>query len=124
MENSPWLDPRFLFPVGVAAVGLILWFARLEYKTNANTTRQGEHEEDMITRVDELKNEHKEVKKAFYAHAGDTKVHHNEAMYIEFRAGIGRQFTEMERRFTGLDNTLQDISRKLDNRNDPHKTQG
>lgn len=107
MEGSPWLSPGFLLSAGTTIVGLIVLFARLEFKTNANATRQREYEADMDKKVHELREEHREVKKAFYAHAADTKVHHNEEMFKEFRSGL-------EQRFSGFDTKLNDIVRKLE----------
>jgi hypothetical protein len=104
---NPWLDPRFLWMAGVAVVALVLWFGRLEFKTNANAKRQEEYEE---TRAEERKaerEEFRELKKAFYGHATDTKVHHNEEMFKEFRSGL-------DRRFNTLETTLGDMNRKLD----------
>lgn len=107
IASSPWLDPRFLLPAGTAIVIVIFWFARLEFKANANTTRQREYEAEMDKKVQELREIHREVKKAFYAHAADTKVHHNEEMFKEFRNGL-------EQRFSGFDTKLNDIVRKLE----------
>ena len=102
MENSPWLDPKFLLTVGVTAVAFIAWLLRGEFKSNANSTRQEEYEEQMNERVGKLESNHEKVKGAFYAHATDTKVHHNEAMFTEFRQGL-------ERRFNTVETTLNDI---------------
>jgi hypothetical protein len=114
---SPWLDPRFLIVAIPLSVGLIAWFLRGEFKSNANSTRQKEFEESITAYVDEIKAEHRELKKAFYAHQGDTRVHHNAEMFREFREGL-------ERRFTTLDTTLREISGKLDARPGTHRTQG
>lgn len=115
--TSPWVDPRFLLPALSAFVFLVAWFVRLEYKASATEARQKEFEGSITEYVDEIKSEHREVKKAFYSHAADTKVHHNEEMFKEFRQGL-------ERRFTSIDEKLQDISRKLDAANGIHRTQG
>ncbi len=102
MENSPWLDPRFLLAVGVAAVAFIAWLLRGEFKSSANASRQEEYEEQMNERVTKVESNLEKVKGAFYTHQGDTRVHHNEAMFAEFRQGI-------ERRFNTLETTLTDI---------------
>jgi hypothetical protein len=113
-SNSPWLDPRFLLPAISALVFLILWFGRLEYLAKATATRQKEYEGEMDEQIKQSREEHKELKAAFYNHKGDAKVHHNEAAFQEFREGLNRQMANMDRRFGSMETTLQDISRKLD----------
>jgi len=123
--TSPWLSPSFLLPLILAAIGFIAWLVRLEYKTNATGSRQKEFEvetaeefkdvrtetkdslKEIVTELKEERLEHREWKKQFYAHATDTRTHHNEEMFKEFKNGL-------ERRFTSIDTTLQQISRKLD----------
>ncbi|MEQ1643754.1 MAG: hypothetical protein ABL959_09950 [Pyrinomonadaceae bacterium] len=113
MEN---FTPGFLLSAGTTAVIVIAWLVRGEFQSRANAARQKEFEEASLKRealineyVDEVRDEHKEVKRAFYAHVADSKVHHNEEMFKEFRTGL-------ERRFSSIDSTLQEISRKLDDR--------
>lgn len=123
--TSPWMDPRFLFTALSGYALLVMWLARMEFKTNANATRQQEHEKttadeikavkndlsddlrNVIAEIKEERAETREWKKAFYAHATDTKLHHNEEMFREFRTGI-------DRRFSGMESTLGDMNRKLD----------
>lgn len=107
MENSPWMDPRFLIVVIPLAVGVIAGYVRLEFRANATAARQVEYETEMDAKVRDLKEEHREVKKAFYLHSSDTKVHHNEAQFLEFRTGLDRQLN-------GFDTKLNDIVRKLE----------
>lgn len=107
MEANPWLSPGVLVSIITSAILLITWFVRLEFKASATATRQIEYETEMDAKVKDVREEHRDVKRAYYAHAADTKVHHNEEMFKEFRVGL-------ERRFTSIDATLQDISRKLD----------
>lgn len=114
--SSPWLDPRVLIVAGPLAVGLIAWFLRGEFQSKANTTRQQEHEEaderrhaEVVAYVDEVREEHRELKKSFYLHSDDAKRHHNPEYFEEFRKGL-------ETRFTHIDTSLNDILRKLDGR--------
>lgn len=108
---NPWLQPTVVLFVLGQLLFFVAWLVRMEYKTNANEKRQGEYEE---TRGEERKEERQEfrnLKQAFYAHATDSKVHHNEEMFKEFRAGL-------DRRFSGLEGTLLEINRKLDHLNE------
>lgn len=123
--SSPWADPKFLLSAGGVLVLVAMAIARLEFKTNANGTRQKEFEgatgdnfreartdseEDVKALREEVRLDRadtREWKKEFYKHATDTKVHHNEEMFKEFRAGI-------DRRFSGMESTLGDINHKLD----------
>lgn len=110
---NPWLNPSFLLPAATTVILIIVWLVRGEFQSKANMTRQKEFEESITSYVDEVKSEHRAVKAAFYAHTSDTRVHHNEEMFKEFRVGL-------ERRFTSIDTTLREISQKLD----VHRTQG
>lgn len=124
-SSSPWMDPKFLLSAAGVLVLVAMAIARLEFKTNANASRQKEFEgstaenikEAKIQADEEIKGLRDEVrqdrmdtrewKKDFYKHATDTKVHHNEEMFKEFRAGI-------DRRFSGMESTLGDIKHTLD----------
>ena len=121
MESSPYLDPRFIvalvalaFTGFVALIGLIVWLVRLESKVNSNNEKRVRLELDFKESIKELDDELKldradmrEWKKIFFAHATDTKIHHNEEMFKEFRSGI-------DRRFSGIETSLTDIGRKID----------
>lgn len=100
--SSPWLDPRFLLTAIGTLVVLVLWFARLEFKTNANTTRQKEIEDAMDHEMSEAKTEREKVRTAFYKHVGDTSIHHNAEAFREFRERI-------DDRFKGMDSKLGEI---------------
>lgn len=96
MENSPWLDPRFLFGVGVVAIGFIVWLLRGEFKSNANEMRQKEYEESMDERVGKVEAVVDRVKASFYEHKGDTAVHHNAEAFKEFREGLSQRFATVD----------------------------
>lgn len=118
MENSPWLDPSVLLKLGGILVFLILWFARLEYKTNANEKRQEEHETEFTEALKTSKDERTAIKKDLYAHTGDTKIHHNAEMFDEFKKGIDLRFGQLNDSVKDLKSTnqtaFQDLNRKLD----------
>lgn len=107
--TSPFLDPRFLLPLILAAIAFIAWLVRLEYKTNANTSRQAEHEEGMDERMTKAEGNTDRLKAAFYSHASDTAVHHNEKAFSEFRE-------RLKERFENLDAKLGEIKSLLINR--------
>lgn len=112
--SSPWFNPTFLLSASGIVVALVVWLVRVEFVGKANEKRTGDGEQTMKEMFTELRDEIKadradtrEWKKIFFAHATDTKVHHNEAMFEEFRKGL-------DRRFSGVETSLSDISRKLD----------
>lgn len=107
-----------MLPLAFAAVTFIAWLVRLEFKNNANATRQTEIEAFVDEELKDAKTERKDIKRAFYAHQGDTTIHHNEAMFREFEKGL-------DRRMNGIEQTLQKISDKLDRSpSGIHSTQG
>lgn len=93
---SPWLTPNVIVPLGLAVIGFIAWLVRLEYKTNANEKRQGEHEDFMEERVDKVEGNLEKVKASHYHHAGDTTVHHNAEAFSEFRRGLDQRFSTLD----------------------------
>lgn len=102
MESSPWLSPGFLLTAITTGVIVIAWFFRGEFKSNANAARQREFEGTITEYVDEVRTEHRELKKAFYAHATDTKVHHNEEAFKEFREGLNQRLTNFDNKLGEL----------------------
>lgn len=107
-------SPTFLLSAGTTLVLLIAWLVRVEFVGKANKERQAEKEaadkQSFTDLRDEIKSDRmdtREWKKIFFAHATDTKVHHNEAMFDEFRKGL-------DRRFSGVETTLSDMNHKLD----------
>lgn len=117
--EQPWMhDPKFWLLAGTAAVTLILWFARLEFKTNANEKRLGEQEVEFSEAFKESKGERTAIKKDLYAHTGDTKIHHNAEMFDEFKKGIDMRFGQLTESVRDMKSStqqsFQDLGRKLD----------
>lgn len=106
METTPWLDPRFLLVAGGQLVLMIFFIAKLWFSANDAHKRLDASEEAHEVSAKDLRIELKEVKVEFYRHLADVKAHHNEEAVQEFR-------TALERRFTGMEKSLEDIARKL-----------
>lgn len=94
--DSPWLDPRFLAPTIIVLVGAIIWLVRLEGKVNSVC----EDVEAMSGDLDKLRTR-------FYEHVTNLTLHHNEQAVNEFR-------TALERRFSGVESSLEAIKGKLE----------
>lgn len=116
--SSPWLDPKFLWGLIVAGVFLVLWFGRLEFKTNANKERQEEHEVVFEKELEDAKGERHEIKTALYKHIGDMNMHHNEREFAEFKKGLDLRFNGLQDSMrdmkTSTQTSLGEINRKLD----------
>ncbi len=106
MENFSLLNPAFLVTASGLIVGAIVWLVRLESKTNATAKRQEESEKSNTLDIAEIKSDAKDLRRIYYEHAANAKLHSNEAAEIEFRGNL-------ERRFSNFEKALEDIGRKL-----------
>lgn len=84
----------------------IFFIAKLWLNGNAAHERIDDIEAESEKDLSGLKIEIKELKVDFYKHVADVKAHHNEEAVKEFRDAL-------ERRFSGMETSLADISRKL-----------
>jgi hypothetical protein len=102
--------PPALIGAGVtlllAAIGFTVWLVRLEGKITSVTKDLADLERKHDDDIKCLKDEVKDTRERFFKHAADVLVHHNAEATLEFR-------TALERRFTGMEDTLKDIGRKL-----------
>lgn len=106
-------SPAVLIALVSAIIGLIVKAVRLQSKVDKQDDEISElqTEAEKKDAADKLKVKEIELaisesKIAFYKHVADTKAHHNEEAVQEFR-------TALERRFTNMDKSLEDIARKL-----------
>jgi hypothetical protein len=106
-----------LVTLGLAAVGFVVWLVRLEGKTNGNSKEITDLQADHAKEISDLKKWHsddltvlredvKDTRERLFKHVADVSVHHNSEAVQEFRIAL-------ERRFTGMEGSLADISRKL-----------
>lgn len=94
--ESPFLDPRFLFPLIISVIGLIGWFVRLESKTVTNA--------QAMFRIEKEQSDHW---KEFEAHRMNQDIHFNLRISQQVEQGN-------ERRFQTLERQLMQINEKLD----------
>lgn len=102
MDLNAFGSPGVLITLISLIVGLIVWIVRLESRNNDGHRRI----DDIEDLADKVEKQLKAVEVEFYKHMADVKAHHNEEAVKEFR-------TALEQRFAGVENSLKDISRKL-----------
>jgi len=96
MEFSSLFNPSFLLTAGLVIIGFIVWLVRLEGKVS-NTAAINEQQQKTIDKLS-TEVEH---------HRFNDKIHFNERIAGEVDKGN-------ERRFTGIERRLDEISGKLD----------
>lgn len=116
-ENMSPAMLAILVTLGLAGIGLVVWLVRLEAKGNANASNHAELKLQHGRDLAEVKKEHagdikrvedelRDTRERFFKHVADVSLHHNAEAVLEFR-------TALERRFTGMEKSLEDITRKL-----------
>ena len=100
--DSPFLQPSFLFTVGSGFVFLILWFARLEFKANANKERIDENKTLIDTEIKNAKIHREKLETRIDAHISNAQLHHNDEAQKEFKNLINLRFTQMETALTEI----------------------
>lgn len=105
--DSPFLQPSFLFTAASAFIFLILWFARLEFKTNSNGDKIQETKDFFESEMALAKTNRDKIETKIDAHVSNTQLHHNDEAQKEFKNLINLRFTQME-------TTLTEIKTKLD----------
>jgi hypothetical protein len=101
METSPFFDPRVLIPLGIAIVGLIAWFIRLEAKNQANAVE-----------VARLERELTEIWKEFETHRLNQDIHFNVRVSNQVEQGNERRFGTIERQLTEINTKLDRLAEK------------
>lgn len=101
------MQPSFLFTLGSACVFLILWFARLEFKVNANREKIDAYKLLMDEEIRSAKINCEKIEGRIDAHISNTQLHHNDEAQKEFKNLINLQFKQM-------DTALAEIKTKLD----------
>ena len=91
MQDSPWLDPRFLFAVAVAVIGGIAWLIRLEGKVNSVEKAQTRQDQSL-----------EDTWKDFEGHRSNEGIHFNQRLASE----VDRRQSE---RFGRIESDLKEI---------------
>lgn len=94
-------------PIALGLIAFIVWLVRLEGKGNATDKTFEKFKDDIKLQINEIEIDLKDTRTRFFEHAANVNFHHNEAAQAEFK-------TALERRFLGVENSLKDISVKLD----------
>lgn len=85
MQDSPWLDPRFLFAVAIAVIGGIAWLIRLEGKVNQLDKTQMRQDQSL-----------EDTWKDFEAHRSNGGIHFDQRLAAEVDRRQGERFGRIE----------------------------
>lgn len=99
--ESPFLDPRFLFPLIVSVIGLIGWFVRLESKTVTNSQA-----------IIRLEKEVSDIWKELESHRMNQDIHFNLRISQQVEQGNERRFQTIERQLSQINDKLDKLAER------------